>query len=150
MNQIKLKEILKEKYITVPLYFLKRCPELKLSSDELILLLYLYDKDKIVFNPEIISSDLEMDITKVMELISNLNDKGLILLETMKNEKNIMEEVINLAPLFEMLTIKVMEELTEEEDSTSNIYDLIEEEFGRNREEGWIYLIRAHFHKELN
>ena len=41
MNQVKLNELIKSKTITIPLYVLKMYKEFNLSSDEMILLLFL-------------------------------------------------------------------------------------------------------------
>ena len=45
MNQVKLKELIKETKVVLPLYVLRMYKDFNLTSDELILLTYLYDKD---------------------------------------------------------------------------------------------------------
>lgn len=131
MNQVKLNELVKEKKITIPLYFLRMYKNFNLNVDEMILLLYLYDKDKMVFDPNLISKDLNEDTLSIMENISNLTDKNLISVNTIKNDKGIMEEIIDLGPLFEKITIKLMEELNSKERDDTNIHELIELEFNR-------------------
>ena len=130
MNQIKLKDLIKSKQITIPLYFLKRYKEFNLTIDELVLLLYLYDQDGATFDPNKISMELEMDLLNVMEIVSNLGDKGLINVVTKKNDNEIMEEVFDLSPLFDKITIKQVELLNSKEEEI-NLYKMIEDEFGR-------------------
>jgi len=131
MNQVKLKELISEKKIVIPLFMLKKIKEFNINIDEFILLLYLYDEDKRVFNPEKISIDLNIDILNVMENVSNLSDKGLIKVNAIKNDKGIMEEVIDLSNIYEMLSLEIIKELNEKEEADININDIIEEEFGR-------------------
>lgn len=131
MNQVKLQELIKGKKIVIPLYFLKMYKELGLNIDEFVLLIYLYDKNNTIFNPELISNDLNLDLLMVMQGISNLEDKGLISVKTVKNESNIMEEVISINPLFDKITLKVIEDLNQNEEEEINIHELIEREFNR-------------------
>ena len=100
MNQVKLNELIQEEKVVVPLYFLRMYKDFNVNLDEFVLLLYLYNKDKIIFNPEKISDDLKIDLLMVMQCISNLEDKGLVSVNTVKNERGIMEEVLNIEPLF--------------------------------------------------
>lgn len=131
MNQIKLNNLIKEKRVTVPLYFLKRCSEFNLNSEELVLLLYLYDKDGCIFDPSSISKDLDKDMMKVMENISTLTDKGLVNVNAVKNEKGIMEEIFDLSGLFNKITMEIITYLNSSEENEINIHHLIEEEFNR-------------------
>lgn len=131
MNQVKLNEYVKERKIVIPLYFLKMYKEFNLNIDELVLLFYLYDKDKIVFDPTIISKDLEEDTLFVMQNISTLTDKGLINVSALKDGKGLMEEVIDLSPLYNILSLKIMEQLNTNSIDEENIHHLIEQEFGR-------------------
>lgn len=131
MNQGKLNELIKSKTITIPLYVLKMYKEYNLSSDEVILLLFLYDKDNIVFNPSIISENTGLDLQKVMEVISKVIKKGFLNIVSKTNEHGIKEEVIDLSPFFDKLTLKVIEILNNKNSSDLNIYNIIEEEFNR-------------------
>ena len=131
MNQVKLNELIQEEKVVVPLYFLRMYKDFNVNLDEFVLLLYLYNKDKIIFNPEKISDDLKIDLLMVMQCISNLEDKGLVSVNTVKNERGIMEEVLNIEPLFTKITQKLVEELNIKEKEEINIHELIEREFNR-------------------
>ena len=131
MNQVKLKALIKEKRITIPLYLLRIYQELNLTTDEFAMLIYLFDKDMFEYDPNEVSHDLNIDTFKIMESISSLTDKGVINIKTIKNEKGIMEDVYDLSPLFDKLTLKVMEQLNTKDENSLNIHLLIEEEFNR-------------------
>ncbi len=131
MNQVKLNNLIKEKRVALPLYLLRMYKDLNLNIDEFVLLCYLYDKNESVFNPTLISNDLGLDLMKVMEIISNLEDKGIMHVKTLKDEKGIMEEVIDLDPLFNKITMKIIDELNKEDVSDINIHNIVELEFNR-------------------
>ena len=131
MNQVKLKTFINEQKCVIPLYFLRMCEGFNLNNSELVLLIYLYDKDKVIFNPSKIASDLDLELMMVMENISSLEDKGLIKVNAIKNEQGIMEEVIDLSLLFDKITLNIIEELNTKEESDLNIHSIIETEFNR-------------------
>ena len=131
MNQIKLKDLISEQKCVIPLYFLKMCKNLKLTSNELILLIYLYDKNNIVFDPNKISQDLDMDMVMVMESISSLEDKDLVHVNTRKNDRGIMEEVYDLGNFLDKVTMQIISDLNTVSSSDINIHSIVEEEFNR-------------------
>lgn len=131
MNQLKLKSFINESKCVIPLYFLRICQSFNLNTSEMILLIYLYDKDKDIFDPNKMANDLELDLMKVMEIISNLEDKGLIKISALKNEQGIMEERIDLTSLIDKISLKIIEELNTKEDNEINIHNIIEQEFNR-------------------
>ena len=64
-------------------------------------MMYLYNNgNEFTFDPSKISNDIGIDISKVMELISNLSDKDLIKVDVKKNEKGFMEDIV-------LLTLKI-------------------------------------------
>ena len=94
--------------------------------------MYLYSKqDKIEFNPERIGNDLSMDIMEVMGFISVLTDKGYISLDVLKNEKDIIGEVINLDGFYEKISTCLINS-NDESKEKSNILNHIEHELGRS------------------
>jgi len=131
MNQVKLNELIKSKIISIPVNVLIIFKEFNLTIDEMILLLFLYDKDGELFNPSLIGKSLDMELLDVMKNISILADKGLVNVITKKNEAKVKEEVIDLSLLYEKITIKIVDELNNEEED-KNIYEIIAKEFGRN------------------
>ena len=74
-----IEKILKEKPIIIPRTLFNYYSRLGITSDELIILIYIIDKgDKITYNPEDISLSLGMDKYKIMEILNNLNEKKII------------------------------------------------------------------------
>ena len=131
MNQVKLNELIKSKVINIPVYVLKLLKEFNLTIDEMILLLFLYDKDGEVFNPNLIANSLNMELLAVMEIVSSLSDKGLVNVTTKTNEAKVKEEIIDLTGLYEKITIKMMDTMNKSNDESINIYDILSEEFSR-------------------
>ena len=131
MNQVKLNELIKNKTISIPLYVLRICKEFNLTTDEMILLFFLYDKDGFTFNPLDISKNIDLELGKVMETVSKLNKKGLVNITPKANERGIKEEIIDMSPFFDKVTLKVVEKLNKTEDNDTNIYSIIEKEFNR-------------------
>ena len=124
--------IIKDGNLVIPMYLLKNYKELKIELDEFIFLMYLYNLgDKFLFDPNKFSNDLGIDIKDVMNYTSILTDKKLIRVEVLKNEKDVMEDVVILDDFFQKLALLTIDNVNSEDNSDSNIYGLIEKEFGR-------------------
>lgn len=145
MKNSKLIDIFKNGNIVVPLYLLKNYKELNLEINEFIFLMYLYNLgDKFLFDPNKFSNDLGIDITSVMNYIGILTDKKLIRVEVLKNDKNIMEEIITLDDFYNKVTCLTVGEVTKESDSVnSDVFELIEKEFGRTLNSNEYEIIKA-------
>ena len=145
MKNSKLIDIFKNGNIVVPLYLLKNYKELNLEMDEFIFLMYLYNLgDKFLFDPNKFSNDLGIETTDIMNYISVLTDKNLIKVEVLKNDKNVMEEIISLDDFYNKLTCFTMGEVTKDKDnSDSDIFEIIEKEFGRTLNSTEYEIIKA-------
>lgn len=145
MKNSKLIDIFKNGNIVVPLYLLKNYKELNLEMDEFIFLMYLYNLgDRFLFDPNKFSNDLGIDTTLIMNYIGVLTDKKLIKVEVLKNEKNVMEEIISLDDFYNKITCLTIGEVTKDEDvSNSNIFELIEKDFGRTLNSTEYEIIKA-------
>lgn len=125
-------EIFKQGHLVIPLYFLKNYKKLKLTLEEFIFLMYLYQLgDKSLFNPSKYQEELQMELSKIMEYIDSLTEKKLIQVEVIKNEKGLMEEVVLLDGFYRKLTLNMVEEENEKSNYQSNIFEVVEKEFGR-------------------
>lgn len=131
MNQVRLNELIKSKMVNIPIYVLGILKEFNLTIDEMILLLYLYNQDGEVFNPSLIADNLNMELINVMKVVSSLSDKGLVSVKSKTNEAKVKEEVIDLEGLFDKITLKMMDKMNKDNDDSINIYDILNEEFGR-------------------
>lgn len=133
MKSSELINVFKDGNIVIPVYFLKKIKEFKLEMDEFIFLMYLYNLgNKFVFNPSKFSSDLEIDLGKVMEYVDTLTNKKFIRVEVLKNDKGLMEEVVILDDFYSKLSLMFMDSANKSSKSEdSNIFEIIEKEFGR-------------------
>ncbi len=131
MNQVKLNELIKSKMINVPVYVLRIFKEFNLTIDEIILLLFFYDKDGEVFDPSLIADSLNMELIDVMKVVSSLSDKGLVSVKTKTNEAKVKEEIIDLSLVYEKITIKLVDEMNNKDNKDVNIYDIISSEFDK-------------------
>lgn len=115
--------------LIIPNYLIKYYSKFELNTDEMLLLIYfLNNKEKLTFDVNKISSDLYMDASNVLEIISNLIEKSVISIEVKKNN-GIIEEFISLDLFFSKIKMYLIENKTNEK--TSDIYSLFEQEFGR-------------------
>lgn len=129
----KLIDIFRNGNIVIPIYLLKQYKKLKIELDEFIFLMYLHSLgNKYLFDPNKFADDLNLKLSDVMNFISILTDKSLIRVEVIKNDKGLMEEVIILDDFYNKITLFTISEMNEERNNVnSNIFELIEKEFGR-------------------
>lgn len=145
MKNSKLIDIFKNGNIVVPLYLLKNYKTLNIEMDEFIFLMYLYNLgDKFLFDPNKFSEDLGIDTTSIMNYISVLTDKKLIRVEVLKNDKNVMEEIVSLDDFYNKITCLTIGEIGKDKDtSDSNVFELIEKSFGRTLNSNEYEIIKA-------
>lgn len=133
MKSSKLIEIFKNGNIVIPLFLYKNIDKLKLKAEEFLFLMYLYNLgDKFLFDPNKFSDELNMELTSVMNNISILTEKGFIKVEVLRNEKGLMEEVVILEDFFNKIALITIDEVNKQDEVVnSNIFEVIEKEFGR-------------------
>lgn len=133
MKSSKLIDIFKQGNMVVPIYFLQHYKDFQLNMEEFIFLMYLYNLgNKFLFDPGKFSSDLNLELMEVMNYISILTDKHLIRVEVLKNEKGLMEELVILDEFYNKLSMITIDEVNNTSNSeNSNIFEIIEKEFGR-------------------
>ena len=133
MKESKLIDILKNGNIVIPLYLLKNYKKFNIDINAFIFLMYLYNLgDKYLFNPSKFSDDLNIEITDVLTYIDLLTDRGLIRIEVLKNDKDIMEEVVVLEGLYNKISLITMDDINEKDVTDSSIFGVLESEFGRS------------------
>ena len=133
MKSAKLIDIFRQGHIVIPLFLLQHYKELKLEINEFIFLMYLYSLgNKFVFDPLKFSAELNLTTKDVMNYIGILSDKNFISVDVMKNEKGLMEEVVLLDNFYKKLSLITMDEVNQVSRSeNSNIFEIVEKEFGR-------------------
>ncbi len=133
MKSAELLSIFKQGHLVIPLYFLQQYKKFNISLEEFVFLMYLYQLgDKSLFDPSKYQEELNIDLSKVMEYISKLTDKKLIEVDVVKNDKGLMEEVVLLDGFYRKLSLVMVEDNNEKsKEYQSNIFEVIEKEFGR-------------------
>ena len=145
MKSAKLIDIFKQGHIVIPLFMLQHYKELKLEIGEFLFLMYLYNLgNKFIFDPSKFASDLNLDIKDIMNYIGTLSDKHFIRVEVMKNDKGLMEEMVLMDDFYSKLSLITMDEINNASSTdSSNIYEVIEKEFGRTLSPMEYEIIRA-------
>ncbi len=130
MNTAKLIDMMRMGNITIPLFLIRNYSKLGIDSDCLIIVAYLLNREK-TCDYKKIGNDLCIDDRKVLQCVNQLQENGLLSFCVEKDCNGIMEESMSLDPLYNKLSLIMMEDLNEEQSSGSNIYEKFEEEFGR-------------------
>ncbi len=132
MKSSKLVDIFKSGNIVIPLYLYKCIDKFNLELGDFIFLMYLYNLgNKFLFNPNKFAEELGLKLLDVMNKISSLTEKGFIRVEVLKNEKNLMEEVVILDDFYNKLSLITIDDINSNSSKDSNIFEIIEKEFGR-------------------
>ena len=120
MKNNKIKELVQSKNIIVPIYIYKLMPKLNISLECFIYLMYLYNcGEKILFDPNKISTDLGLSIQQVLDYTDKISNAKLIKFEIEKNDKNISEEYLSLEFFYENIYILMMDN-----NSTSEVKEI--------------------------
>lgn len=122
----KVVNLLKDKDFTIPKLLLKNYKKLNINESELIILIFLINNSE--YNPKEIASIMDIKIPLLLEMISQLESKGILKIE-LKNINGINTEVCNLDNLYEKLSLLVIKK--EEAKDNKSIYDVFETELGR-------------------
>lgn len=133
MKNKMLVDLIKDKNIVIPLYLYKLRDKLNLSMDEFMFIMYLYNEGEfILFDLNKFSEELGIAQNNLMNLIGSLSGKSLIEFKVIDNDKGIKEEYLSLENFYNKISLLLMDssEDTKEEDN-SNIFSMIEQEFGR-------------------
>lgn len=126
-----MEQINNENHYTIPKYVLSHAKDFNLDINSLILLIYfLNQKNKDVFNYKKILEDLNFDEKELFDSISLLKGKKLISIQMEKNDSGILEERVDVSSFYDIILSKFINESDNEEEN-SNLYDSFEREFGR-------------------
>ena len=130
MNKTLIDELLRvNNNFIIPGYLIKYISKLDLNLNEFVMLLYfLNNKEKLIFDPKKISDALYLNQNSVLETINNLQEKGYISIEISKENK-IIEEYISLDMFFAKINSFLVD--NEKNNNSNDIYSKIEKEFGR-------------------
>ncbi len=144
MKQQYLFNLLTEKNIVVPLIYFKHYKELKINLDELLFLMYIKAMGtKITFNPSNMALELGLDVKDIMRLVSSLTEKKLLVINTYKNDKGIMEEALDISLFYEKVMSLICNDALEDKQIDDSIFTTIEKEFGRTLSSSEVEFIKA-------
>lgn len=147
VKSTKLIDLFKEGNFVVPIYLFKLKDKLDIDFENFIFLIYLTNLGSTFpFNPKSIASNLGYTINEVMMKIAILTEKRLVNVEVIKNEKGIMEEYLSLEYFYSKISNTLLDDINFKQDSvvpTVNVYETIEEEFGRPLSPMELELVRA-------
>lgn len=122
----KIIDLLQIRDFSISKFLICNYKKIDIDDSELIVLIYLLNTNE--FYPKRISQELDLDLSKVMEIISSLSEKKIIEIKTTV-QNNIQNEYIDFYCLYEKLAFIYLNEDNKETQTT--LYDNFEKEFGR-------------------
>ncbi len=144
MKYGKLLDIIKSSNIVIPTYIYKQFPKLDIDLETFIFLMYLQGKgNKLAFDINQLSEEFMTDIKTIMRYMATLQEKKLIEIKVVKNDKNIMEEFISLDMFYEKISLLEIDSINKQEDDDSNIYQMLEKELGKQLSTIEIEIVKA-------
>jgi DNA replication protein len=113
----------------IPNYIIKNYEKIGLEGLEFIMLIYFINqRSNVTFDVNKIALDLNLDSSKVLEIINSLNEKNFISIE-MKKNNGVIEEYISTDLFYNKISSMLME--TVSNDKETDLYSVFEKEFGR-------------------
>jgi len=92
-----MNELNNENHYTVPRYVLSYAKELGLDMDSLILLIYFLNKpNKSIFDYKKIIEDINFTEKELLNALSTLKDKNILLILMEKNDSGVLEEKVDI------------------------------------------------------
>ena len=135
MKTSKLVAMLKKGNFVVPIYLFQLRDKIKLDMEEFMFLIYLTNLgENILFDVNRFSSDLNISVPIILSYIDDLTEKKYVSVDVRKNDKNVMEEYVNLDLFYDKLTNFMIDDINTEkvqDTEKSNVFEAIEKEFAR-------------------
>ena len=113
----------------IPNYVIKNYEKLGLEGLDFIMLIYFINqKTNVAFDVNKIATDLNLESSKVLEIINSLNEKNFISIE-MKKNNGVIEEYISTELFYNKVSSMLMENISSAKET--DLYSVFEKEFGR-------------------
>lgn len=130
----RLVDYMKMGNITFPKILLLNYKKLKITNEELIVLIYLLNYDLDNYNPKVMAKELGIKTNELLVIISNLCEKQIISINLVKNDKGILEEKMSVDLLYNKLAMIILNGTIESENKTKSLslYEIFEQEFARS------------------
>lgn len=150
MNEVVISS-LKEKPIMIPKVLFKYYKKLNITEEELILLICILNQgDKIIYDPNFFTEEIDMDKYKAMQLITDLAEKGTVEIKVENNKSGKKEEYIYLDPLYnKILNLLIDLQLGSNKTIDSNIFAAFEQELGRTLSAMEVEIIKEWLHSGI-
>lgn len=153
MNEVVL-NLLKQSPLFIPKILLKNYKSLNITEEELIILIVLINEgEKIIYNPTLLTEELDFDKYKGMQLLNDLTEKNIISIKLENNNQGKKEEYIYLDLLYNKLfNILLNQSSTSEESNTkqNDIFSLFEQELGRTISPMEVEIIKEWLHDGIS
>lgn len=126
-----MEQLNNENHYTVPKYVLTYSKELGLDMNSLILLIYFLNKpNKMIFDYKKIINELNFTEKELLNALSTLKDKNILLILMEKNDSGILEEKVDISLFYDIIFSNILNN-KDEEKNEKDLYDTFEKEFGR-------------------
>ena len=123
--------LLKERPIFIPKILFKNYRLLGISDSEIIVIMLLMSYgDKVMYNPEEFSKEINFSKHEIMKIINNLMEKNIITLVVEKSNKKTCEYIL-LDLLYEKLFNVVIDNSSDKLEEDTSIFSVFENELGR-------------------
>jgi DNA replication protein len=126
----KVINLLKSSPVSIPRILLENYSSLGLTSDELVIIMYLLNNPDYTFNPQGISLSLKKPVNDVLKIVNDLSEKGIMSINVIK-KGNIREEVYDFNLLYQKLGFIIINDEKKNEAKESTIFSTFESELGR-------------------
>lgn len=124
-----LKKVLTSKNLVVNNYIINIGIQNNLSLNEFLVLVYLDNKFTNVFDIDLMSKQLGIDLVNTMEAFNSLMVKGFVTLDSVKDHNDKLNEVINMDGFYDSIVLNIGEETKEE--VKEDVFRIFERELGR-------------------
>ena len=124
-----LKMLLNAKNLVINEYLIKVAVNQELSLNEFLVLIYLDNYNDKKFDIELMSNTLGIDVNKTMEAFNSLMIKGLVSLESVKDELSMFNEIVNLDEYYKLVYDVLKKKETKE--VKDDVFKKFEQELGR-------------------
>ena len=124
-----LKKVLTSKNFVVNNYIISIGINNNLTLNEFLVLVYLDNKFSNVFDVELMSNQLGLDLPNTMEAFNSLMIKGFVTLDAVTDNEGRLNEVINLDGIYNNIVMDIKEE--REEEVKVDIFKAFEQELGK-------------------
>jgi DNA replication protein len=135
MKVNKIVDFIKIGNINFPKFMLKEYRKIGINSDQFLFLVYLINKgEKVLFDIEIITAELGLNSSELLELIDQLKEKKLLEMTVEKKDQKVIGEYLVTDIFYNKMGMLAVNYINNDENKkeVDNVYEIFEKEFGRS------------------